>query len=170
MPRSIFSRVSKPIFVVFIIASMAIGVLASGHNVAKAATVSANQYSNPAEIDPIRGHINSVSCSSSSQCIAVDNYGYETTYNGSSWSIPTNISSQALSGISCLSSTFCMAVSGNSSFKWNGTSWIAYNSIDSTSNITSISCVSTSLCWAADFSGNVTQWNGTSWSSLINKY
>jgi len=122
----------------------------------------------------------SVSCASSSMCVAVDSgNGEAVTWNGTALSTPTVIDSSQpyLVGVSCPTATTCVAVSGvpvttvptaagtensvntatsdGSAIYYNGTSWSAPTSIDTGSGgPTSISCASAGECIVVDAAGN----------------
>jgi len=78
--------------------------------VAATATTSLT-WSTPVDIDG-SNDLSSVSCASSSFCVAVDDGGYALIYNGSSWSTPQEIDNNPLESVSCTSSSFCVAVDG----------------------------------------------------------
>ena len=69
--------------------------------------------------------LTSVSCPSASFCVAVDNAGNALTYNGSSWSSPSNIDgSSSINSVSCPSASFCIAVdNAGNALTYNGSSW-----------------------------------------------
>jgi hypothetical protein len=138
--------------------------------------------------------LQTVSCASTSACMAVGNYeGSGSTFyalaeswNGGSWTVQDvpNASSTDFSGVSCTAANACTvvgdAVSGGDlaplAERWNGTSW----SVQSTPNpsgavdsyLTSVSCTSATACTAVGFStdgsGNQTllaeSWNGSTWT------
>ena len=73
-----------------------------------------------------------------------------------------------LNGVSCTSATFCVMVSKSS----EGTVWTGSGSGTSikvdTKPLDAVSCVTVSSvneCWTVDNSGDVTEYNGTSWGS-----
>jgi len=122
----------------------------------------------------------SVSCASSSMCVAVDSgNGEAVTWNGTALSTPTVIDASQLYlvGVSCPTTTTCVAVSGvpakvvpvaegtensvnatasdGSAISYNGTSWSTPTSIDTGSGgPTSISCASVGECVVVDAAGN----------------
>ena len=127
-------------------------------------------WSAPLSIDPNGGPLTSVSCPSSSFCMAVDGGGNALSWNGSSWSAPVYISPNGgdLTSVSCPSSSFCMAVDyGGNALSWNGSSWSAPVSIDPNRAPNSVSCPSSSFCMAVDWYGNALSWNGSSWSAPV---
>jgi hypothetical protein len=126
---------------------------------------------------------NSVSCSSATFCAAVagtfssfTGYGYALTYNGTSWTAPTNIGSSggALRSVSCPSATFCVAVgsggAAGGAVTYNGTSWTASINIGGAGlRLDSVSCPSATFCAAVgnngSYGGYAVTYNGTSWSA-----
>ena len=123
-----------------------------------------------------------VSCTSSSDCMAVGYYSngsyWQTLieqWNGTSWSIVTSpntstTESNQLIGVSCVSSSDCMAVgyltgTYNQTLveEWNGTSWsivTSPNTSTTASNILyGVSCASSSDCMAVgDYTGSSSYW------------
>jgi YD repeat-containing protein len=120
-------------------------------------------------------HLDSVSCPSTDFCAAVD-WLYQSgsvtadvvTFDGTSWSSPTQLASDYLNGVSCSSSSFCVAVgAGGDAYTYDGTSWSVAQDIDSSGSgyLTAVSCASTSFCAATDSGGYVLTYNGTSWTT-----
>jgi hypothetical protein len=129
--------------------------------------------------------LNSVSCPSSSDCIAV---GYAPggalieNWNGDSWSVTSSVANEGLGSITCLNVSFCVAVgaTGSSTFieAWNGMSWSVMpspNQGTSGSYLTGVSCSSSTSCVAVGeyltpnegvlTSQNLAEtWDGTNWS------
>jgi hypothetical protein len=134
-----------------------------------------------------------VSCASTSFCMAVGKFYYNTyqplieRWNGTAWQMvasnfaPTNFD-HYLYGVSCVSTTFCMAVGNYSGYgqtlieRWNGSSWSVMTSPDSgglETDLLSVSCTSTTFCMAAGAQENPNQsgqyltvamrWNGSAW-------
>ncbi len=124
-------------------------------------------WSNPAAIDTTNKGLSSVSCATSTFCVAVDSAGYETTYTGT-WSTPSKIDTNGgLTSISCTSSTFCVAVdSAGYETTYTGT-WSAPSKIDTNGGLTSVSCPSSGFCAAVDSSGHSVAWTGSSWNSPV---
>jgi len=128
-----------------------------------------------------------VSCSSSSNCVAVGTYINESTYqtlieswNGATWSVapsPNPVGNDVLEGVSCASATICVAVGYQNTQtlieSWNGATWSVTPSPNASGNdiLGGISCISATSCVAV---GNyvsttaqgtlVESWNGTGWS------
>jgi hypothetical protein len=96
------------------------------------------------------GSLTSVSCPTSSFCMAVDSNGHAITYSNGTWSSPQSIDSNSyLTSVSCPTTSFCMAVDlyGNAITYSNGT-WSSPQSIDPNGSLTSVSCPTTSFCMA----------------------
>ena len=138
----------------------------------------------PNAVSPQNNHLTSVSCASSSFCVAAGYYSNGTAdqnlllaWNGSSWSrnSAASLSTSAsqnnhLTGVSCASASFCVAagyysngtVDQNLLLTWNGSSW-SRNSAASLStsasqnnHLTGVSCDYLSYCVAAGYYNNGT--------------
>jgi hypothetical protein len=96
-------------------------------------------------IDPNRGEPTSVSCPSTTFCVAVDDTGNWLRYNGTSWSAPASFG--ASSSVSCPSAQFCLALGGGGSFQYNGSSWSATTAA-APYGLDSVSCESSTFCAA----------------------
>ena len=149
-------------------------------------------WSGPTELS-YSGALNSVSCVSTTFCMAVGNkdttiypwggvatQGLALAFDGTNWS-QTNLPQivNSLSSVSCIASTYCQAVgtysiptpNGNinqvAALGWNGSTWTTESlPISYVSNLTSISCVTISYCQAVG-SNNSTAvvYDGTYWNS-----
>ena len=114
----------------------------------------------------------SVSCPSSSFCVAVDNGGNGFVYNGSTWSganIVNHVSNEeGIASVSCPSSAFCVAVgqAGFAETSPNGSTWSTPVAID-TNSLTSVSCPSSTFCVAGDRADDAVTYNGTSWTAPV---
>ena len=109
--------------------------------------------------------LESVSCASSSLCVAVDDVGNEVTFNGSTFSSPNPIDEAVLNSVSCPTTNFCVAADDQgATITFNGSSWNGPVPIDS-SPILSVSCSSPDFCAAVDQDGNALTYNGSNWSS-----
>ena len=73
-------------------------------------TWTGSSWSQPTTIDP-GNHLSSVSCSSASSCVAVDNEGNEVTWNGDNWSAPASVDGggAGMSSVSCAAPSVCRA-------------------------------------------------------------
>jgi Collagen triple helix repeat (20 copies) len=98
------------------------------------------------------GGLSDVSCFSSTRCTAVDGHGRALTYNGSTWSAPSQIDAEGnLASLSCPSASFCAAVGGSSHgyvLTYNGSAWSTPTQVDSDGTMESVSCVSSRFCVA----------------------
>lgn len=103
-------------------------------------------------VTPPHDGVGSISCVSTGFCLAVDDDGNYTTYDGSNWTVPVAFdSSGSPLGVSCVSSTFCMATDLNGNvFVYNGSTWSAADSVDPGVRLNVISCASTNFCVATD--------------------
>lgn len=129
----------------------------------------------PTHLDYSQGGFDptSVSCPSASFCVAVLGSGYAVTYDGTTWSQPSGVSSSpsGLSSVSCPTASFCMAVDAgdSSTFMFNGSTWSSAPTIEdpvpnTDMGMASVSCPSPSFCAAIDNGSNAFTFNGTSWS------
>jgi hypothetical protein len=81
-------------------------------------------------------NLESVSCVSSTFCVAADQSGFYTTWNGTSWSTMAPFDGFSIPGgqesVSCLSTALCVA-SGADGYAevYNGTGWSAPRQLDS---------------------------------------
>lgn len=166
-------RTSRPL-----VLACCIGIavsLASIEIPARAAQAAPSSWSISASPNPVgnyNDYLNSVSCMSTSFCMAVGYFNtgkaYRTlaeSWNGSAWSIvasPNETTSNDLKAVSCSSATSCMAVGYYSEASglqqgliesWNGSVW----SIDSSPNpgganiLWSVSCPDSKSCMAAGY-------------------
>ncbi len=127
----------------------------------------------PTQINNNSG-VNSVSCPTSSFCVALG--GQPVTdaliFQNGSWGSPSTIDSNALTSVSCSSESYCVAVdsAGNEVTYDNGT-WSAPAAIDSGGmGISSVSCpasttVPAPFCAAVDLSGNALIDQGGTWGT-----
>jgi len=94
-----------------------------------------------------------LSCPSRTFCLLLGKTGLTSTFNGTSWSAPTNVSILG-SAISCPSAGSCVATdtTGHMYLLTNGT-WSGPLTIPGASYFTSISCVGPSTCVAVDLNG-----------------
>ncbi len=97
----------------------------------------------------------SLSCPASDFCLAGLEDGQVVTYDGTSWSAPTQLFPTDPAFVSCPTTTFCAAadLDGTES-TWHGASWSTPIVID-TAQLSSVSCATPHYCAVADFDGNV---------------
>jgi hypothetical protein len=130
--------------------------------------------------------LNSVSCSSPTNCTAVGSYSNAGNqamlveqWNGTSWSIqatPTVAggSTSELEGVSCTSAAMCIAVGSEANgtaelaLLWNGVTWsIMSTPTSGTARLFGVSCTSAMACTTVgdDSSGtHAERWDGTAWA------
>jgi hypothetical protein len=149
-------------------------------------TVNGTRWSKPTVISKYDGSPDSVSCPTSTFCIAIDNAGSVYMFNGTRWSTPTEIDAVPpanQTAVSCASSTFCVAIDDSGGYEtFNGTAWTKTHQFDTSGGGSAaqhcssnqegtcaapaaISCPSTSFCAAVDGTGSVFTYNGSSWSA-----
>ena len=139
-------------------------------NAGNALTWNGSSWSSATSIDGTYS-LNSVSCTSSTWCVAVDSHGQALGYYVSSWSLLTSTpidSGHALDAVACTTTTWCMAVDndGNALAITHGSGWSSSPAdIDGTYQLDAISCPTSFLCEAVDNDGNDLTFNGTVWSN-----
>jgi len=106
------------------------------------------------------GGVSAVSCATSNFCVAVDRSGAQSTFNGSSWSVPAVIDSgTALNAVSCPSATFCVATDVIGRYVvMNNAVWSAPTPFASATGpvMEAVSCASSSFCLAVGTTANFT--------------
>ena len=114
-----------------------------------------------------------VSCPAINFCASVDVYGEASTFDGSSWTAPTQIPlAGGVTDVSCASAQFCVAVDDvGRAFTFDGAHWSAPANIEPVDALIgyllSVSCPTVSFCMAVDASGHAVSWNGTTWSAPV---
>lgn len=146
------------------------------------------QLTSPAMGPDATVDILSVSCKSTTFCMAVGWWTFEPTeafamkWNGTSWTVETvpndgDTEDNILESVSCPTTTFCIAVGngpGQLIDRWNGSVWTI---VSTTANhgLDGVRCRTTTFCMAvgAQAAGPDTdtdtlaeKWNGTTWSVL----
>ncbi|MHB8263527.1 MAG: hypothetical protein ACYDGY_07255, partial [Acidimicrobiales bacterium] len=153
---------------IVILAGVLMGTV-GGIVIAGTASATTPGWSRPVSIDSMP---ESVSCTSASFCVAVDNGGNAITWNGATWSSPQSVNEgYQLTSVSCTSASFCVAVdNGGNAITWNGATWSS--PIEDSYDLNSVSCASSSFCVAVGAGGHVLSYNDASWSlpQLIDPY
>jgi hypothetical protein len=118
-------------------------------------------------------YFTSVSCPSSSFCMAVDAGGNDVFFDGETWSAPAHFdntsggANQAGGGpssVSCPSAKSCMVVDTDGyALRWNGASWLTPVDITPPS-LVSVSCPTPRWCVAINQNSYASTWNGRGWS------
>lgn len=150
-----------------------VGVVPAGLWEGKAIEFNGASWGSPKRVDSYGewgGHLSSLSCPSTSFCVAVGGVGladYEelATFDGSNWSANHGQPGPGLYSVSCASSVFCASVGLEAVRLFDGASWTSAE-IAGIAELESVSCGSESFCGAV---GNNESrfFNGTSWSSAI---
>jgi hypothetical protein len=144
----------------------------------------------PAPSGTTDAYLDSVSCSSATNCLAVgasmDNTLTE-KWNGTAWSIvsspsPNPSKPNVLSGVTCPSASLCWAVgytfptsfTGSLTEKWNGTKWaVVHTPTSSAGELIGDSCSSATDCVSAGIGNGLFAigqlWNGTTWAQVTPK-
>lgn len=130
-----------------------------------ALTFNGKSWSAPVRIEqgpyPDTGYIMTLSCATTTFCVAADLGGNAFTYNGASWKASsTGISA---SDISCASPAFCMAINSYEATTYNGTSWSAPATVSANDQLVSVSCPTASFCLAVSSLGNSYAYDGSGW-------
>jgi hypothetical protein len=114
--------------------------------------------------------LRSVSCASSTSCVAVGARGDAETLSGVVWSAPAQLGSNGyLTAVSCPSSSSCSAAGSAGVMVFSGSSWGGPYAVDpQPTPMNTLSCIA-SLCLAGDSAGNVlTSLNaGASWGAPL---
>jgi len=112
-------------------------------------------------------NITSISCPSSSMCMAVNDTGNADEYTGS-WAPAQNPGGTTpVNSVSCLTSGTCVAVDAlGRDYDFSGSVWSPdtsgspLHSIDAGSNLVSVSCPATGFCMSADAAGYAETYSG----------
>jgi len=119
-----------------------------------------------------RATLVSVSCPTTSRCVAIDVQGRLVSLVHGVWSsggaIPgAEVSANSPVGISCAAATWCQAALGNGAIAvFHGSTWTTFGVVDKKGDIVSLSCPTTRFCTAVDDDGNALIYRGT-WSAPI---
>ena len=105
-----------------------------------------------------------VSCPATNHCVATDTGGHVSYYDGTSWSKPSRIDQDGMTGLSCPTTTFCLAVDGqNRVLRYDGTSWTTPSTLGQAK--LQVSCSSATFCLAVTGQNDYLFYNGTSWTA-----
>jgi len=160
-------RSHRAAFVVVSIAALA--------GAAPAAAATTTGWVGPVPVDPgvatVAVAISSMSCSSSSFCMAVSTAGQVLVFQDGSWGPPVQLGDSATAGlVSCAPGGFCVVTALGASlgetlvFTYDAGAWSAPVTVPDF-DITDVSCASSSFCLAVDNGGDVLDYNGSSWTS-----
>jgi hypothetical protein len=109
-----------------------------------------------------------VSCADKSFCVATDEQGEVSVWNGHRWSRPQSVDPMTEPGsayVACASNTACEVVNSKGfAVRMRGSSWSTPHRIDTAGHPTSIACAEPNDCVAVDGTGHETSLDGNQWS------
>lgn len=111
-------------------------------------------------------------CPSPKFCLAAVAYGseeYTSTFNGLTWTKAKPLPHNLFGNVSCASPSFCVLADVRSVATFNGRTWEATHSISLRIKhdvLVGVDCVTSTFCLAFSAAGEVTTYNGRSWSAL----
>ena len=111
-----------------------------------------------------------VSCASPTFCVATDDAGGVSEYNGKTWTEAGDLGGggfPADDDVSCVSAAFCvLATDKDSVWEWNGKSWEqTVAALNGATGRLEVSCVSSTWCLAVGGGGQVYRYDGSSWTA-----
>jgi len=108
--------------------------------------------------------LTSISCPSTSFCMAVDTDGAAFRYDGTSWASADKIDTgRSFKSVSCSSPSYCVAIDTSGyAFIYNGT-WGAGSQLDTSGELISVSCPNSSFCMVIDNNAHAFAYNGKTW-------
>ncbi len=110
--------------------------------------------------DPDAGLV-SVSCPTTTWCLAADDEGNTVQFNGSSWTTPAHVGAE---WVSCPTTSFCAAANGQDVQTFDGTTWSAQLPVGpSGTDYLSVSCSTAARCVALGNDGEAL-YDGGTWS------
>lgn len=117
---------------------------------------------------PLEGAValESLGCSRSDYCAAVDAEGNAFAWQRGSW-VRTAGDWGSVASIACVTSSFCVSAGPTGLSTWNGGRWTLPEGFGATSPFTAVSCPSVRWCVAVDRNGQALRWDGSSWSRPV---
>lgn len=120
--------------------------------------------------NPPQGGAAYLSCGQTA-CAAIDGFGNVSTFDGATWTTPTNIFAPQEEGsddigISCATATFCAVAHGVSVRTYDGSAWSSPVVVDD-KDLSYISCPLANYCMALDASNRAITFDGTDWSKPV---
>ncbi len=106
----------------------------------------------------VTGALNSISCTSTTACVATGQNGTVDVLSGGTWTATTgNAGGAFLAGVTCLNATTCTTVGRNgvTLATTNGTTWAQQAGGGTTQQINGMACPSASVCYAAGNAGTI---------------
>lgn len=120
----------------------------------------------PASVDPLEGQLTSVSCPSTTFCMAVDRTGHAVSWNGARWSTPALVDPDGYYDlVECASAAFCIAFGGGTEVMYTGKRWGIPRWLGFAPEQNQLSCVSATYCVGVDDTGSSSTWDGHRWST-----
>ena len=109
-----------------------------------------------------------LSCASRKLCVAIDSHEQAMTWNGNAWFSLHTLPPGRWSNLACVKPSFCMAIDGDgegasSVLTTDGTTW-SDAGVVTLSHVGALDCVSASRCWAGGDTGDVSRYDGVSWT------
>jgi hypothetical protein len=110
-----------------------------------------------------------ISCGSTTSCVALDALGRAYSFDGTEWSGPVPASAQALGegalSVSCASPSLCMAVATarNQITDWDGHAWSPPVTVGGANDLEAVGCAPTGYCASVDSEGNAFAFDGQAW-------
>jgi hypothetical protein len=119
--------------------------------------------------DRPRGVMEAVDCPTTTQCVAVDDYGDALVERAGVWSRPVVVAPASFVGLSCPTTTFCAAIGLNFVTTFNGKTWSVPKVIDATPvpSLWSVTCPTATFCKVVNAHGYVFTYNGLTWSAPV---
>jgi hypothetical protein len=122
-------------------------------------------WSAPTQLEGAVG-LESLGCSRSGYCAAVDAEGNSWAFSRGSWQ-RTSGDWGAVASIACVSPSFCVSAGPTGLSSWDGSRWSSPAPLGASSAFSGVSCASASFCVAVDEGGQALRWNGSHWSTPL---
>ncbi|HTZ44472.1 MAG TPA: hypothetical protein VMB79_11485 [Jatrophihabitans sp.] len=131
-------------------------------------TYHAGTWSPIANLDVQHGGVDHVSCPAATFCLASNDVGALSSYDGTRWSAAGILPAiGTVSDLTCTTAQFCVAVGSSDKIAmYDGTGW-RIGGIDPNWNLTAVSCPSTTFCVAVDSTGHAQTFDGVRWSTPL---
>jgi hypothetical protein len=112
--------------------------------------------------------INAISCASPSFCVAGNQGGQVSIYNGQTWSSLSTVDPYppggALASASCPTAQFCVLIDSNGyAVTWRDGTWQASTQVVAGAGLDAVSCASPTFCVAVDDNGDAATFDGAGW-------
>ena len=147
----------------------------TGTSASTTVTTTPSPWSAPAPAVDTTHPITTVSCPTTTFCLALNEADTAYRYNGTTWSAALPVTaapapSPAAADLSCTGPTFCMAVpGGNDVVMWNGLGFAAAQDMGGAQGLQAVACASSSFCVTVDGVGDAYFYEGR-WGSAVNAW